>query len=134
MDIEYALIADFAEIANGKLYLMGGGWDSFYLAETPAVIRMAIAVGVRFGWEETNRPAPILITIEDDDGKQLVKIDGTMNVGRPPHLAPGSAQLAQMAANVAYNVEAFGGYRVLIRVGEAGEATQTIPFRATRRG
>jgi hypothetical protein len=29
------IIADYADIVNGKLYLMGGGWDTFYAKEAP---------------------------------------------------------------------------------------------------
>ena len=134
MDIDYALMADAAEIANGKLYVLGGGWDTYSAAEVPAQLRVAIAVGVRIGWEETNQQTPVRVTIEDDDGQQLVAIDGAVNVGRPAGLSPGSTQLAQMAVNLAVNFQKHGGYRVRIVAGsEERSVEKLLPFRVLPR-
>lgn len=134
MRIEYALLADYADLAGGKLYLMGGGWDTYHAAQAPFQLRIAVALGVRVGWEETNQPVPVRVVIEDDDGNEIVRMDGTLNVGRPPHLPPGTAQLAQMAANLPANIPAFGGYRVRATAGEGDGSDQvTIAFRALQR-
>ncbi len=133
MDIDYAIIADYAEVVGGKLYLMGGGWDTSAVPEVPYQVRLAIAVGVRIGWEETNMTVSVRIVVQDDDGQEQVKIEGQVQVGRPPQLMPGSSQLAQLAANVPVTIPALGGYRVHIEVGE-GEAKlqRMLPFRITR--
>jgi hypothetical protein len=134
VQIDYALVADYAEVSGGKLYLMGGGWDTFTVAEVPASIRMAVVAGVRVGWEETNQRIPVRIFIEDDDGKELVRIEGEVNMGRPPGLPPGSTQLSQVAANLPLTAPAHGGYRVRVVAGE-GEAAQerSLPFRVVPR-
>lgn len=130
MDIDNALLADFAEVVSGKLYVMGGGWDSFRVAAVPASARIAVAAGFRIGWEETNQPAPVRIVIEDDDGKEIVRLDGQVNVGRPPGLPPGASQLSQLAANLVMPVRAAGGFRVVIRAGEDDAIRErTLPFR-----
>ena len=130
MNIQFALLADYAEIVSGKLYLMGGGWTTSYAPAIPATVRVAIVVGVRVGWEETNRPVPVRIAVENDDGQEFVRIDGQVNVGRPAGLPPGSAQLAQMAANVGVSLPAFGGYRVHVVAGTGeGEVDESLPFR-----
>ncbi|MBI5949852.1 MAG: hypothetical protein HY875_17080 [Chloroflexi bacterium] len=135
MDIQFALLADHAEIVSGKLYLMGGGWTTSYAPAAPATIRLAIVVGVRVGWEETNQPVPVRMTVENDDGQEFVRIDGQVNVGRPVGLAPGSSQLAQMAANVPVALPAFGGYRVhIVAGGEASPVEENLPFRLEQRG
>ena len=91
------------------------------------------AVGVRIDWDETNRPTPIRMVILDDDGKEYVRVQGEVNVGRPAHLAPGSGQLASVAANVPLQVEAFGGYTLNVSAGpEGAEIRQTVPFRIVR--
>jgi len=133
MDIDYAILADHAEVVAGKLYLMGGGWDTRYVKEVPSQGRLAVALGVRFGWEETNQPTPVHITVEDDDGKQLVRAQANVNVGRPPHLPPGSTQLTQLAIALPVNFQAYGGYRVVIRAGEGDSAIERIlPFRVAQ--
>lgn len=130
MDIDYAILADHAEVVAGKLYLMGGGWDTRYVKDMPSQARIAVAIGVRIGWDETNQPTPVHIVIEDDDGKQLVRAQANVNVGRPPHLPPGSTQLAQFAAALPVTLQAHGGYRVVVRAGEGpGAIERTLPFR-----
>ncbi|MCK9519269.1 MAG: DUF4832 domain-containing protein [Dehalococcoidia bacterium] len=131
MDIDYALLADHAEVVSGKLYLMGGGWDTRYVKETPVQVRLAVAIGVRVGWDETNRPTPVRIAVEDDDGESLVRAEASVNVGRPPHLAPGSTQLTQFALTLPVTLAKHGGYRVLITAGEGpGAVERILPFRA----
>lgn len=134
MQIEYALIADFAEIVAGKLYLMGGGWDTYWVEKAPAPVRIAFGVGVRVDWEETNRQIPVRVWIEDDDGKEMVRIDGEVNVGRPAGLPPGSGQLSQMAANVPFQAPHVGGYRIRCEAGgQEGGARAVLPFRVMAR-
>lgn len=134
MDIQHILIADYADIVNGKLYLMGGGWDTFYAREVPVQVRMGIAIGVRIDWDETNQRIPVHVYVEDDDAAQLARIEGAMQVGRPAQLLPGSRQLSQMAVNLNINLNQYGGYRVRAIAGE-GEAAKesTIAFRVMER-
>jgi hypothetical protein len=134
MDIEFALLADYAEIVGGKLYLMGGGWDVFHAPEAPVSLRVAIALGVRVGWDETNQPIPVNIGVMDDDAQQLARIEGSMTTGRPPALPPGSSQLSQLAANLPLTLQRFGGYHVQIAVGPPGAIiTREVAFRLERR-
>lgn len=134
MRIEYAVLADHAEIVNGKLYLMGGGWDTYNATQLPAHVRMAIAIGVRIAWEETNQPVPVRVFVEDDDGQEIVRAEGMLNVGRPPNLPPGSRQLAQMAAALPFDAPGFGGYRVRVVAGEGEQLDElAIPFRVNQR-
>jgi hypothetical protein len=129
MDVDFAIIADYADIAAGKLYLSGGGWDTTSVATIPGQVRIAVAVGVRIGWEETNRPVPVRLAVVDDDAQELVRIEAAVNVGRPPNLLPGSAQLAQVAVNIAVNVTRAGGHAVIVRAGDPPAVIErTLPF------
>ena len=133
VDIDFALIADYAELVNGKLYLMGGGWDTFNAAAEPIQLAPAIALGVRIGWEETNRNVPVRVTIEDDDGAEMVRADGNLTVGRPPGLEAGATQLAQMTARLGILLPRFGGYRVHVTVGTGDTAVERfLPFRIVK--
>lgn len=134
MHIQHALIADYAEIVNGKLYLMGGGWDTISLREVPGAIRMAIAVGIQVDWEETNQVIPVVVHVEDDDAGELARIEGKVQVGRPASLPPGSRQISQMAVNLGFTVPSFGGYRVRVIAGAGGGIQESIaPFRVAER-
>ena len=134
MNIEYAIVADHAEIVGGRLFLMGGGRAAFNVDKTPGVARIAVAVGVRIGWEETNRPHKVRLVAEDEDGKELVRVEAAVNVGRPPDLPPGAGQLAQIASNVPLSVQAPGSFALRVTAGEDdATAQQLIPFRVTER-
>ena len=135
MEIDYLLLAEHTEVTGNKLYLMGGGWDTMGAAEVPAPVRLAIASGIRIGWEETNAPIPVLITIEDDDAGEVLRLQAEVNMGRPPGLPAGSSQLSQAAVTVQVSLPRFGGYRVNIIAGSGeGEVRRGLPFRLVRRG
>lgn len=134
MDIEHALIADYAEIVGGKLYVMGAGWDQTFAPQVPATVRLAAAIGVRVGWEETNQSIPVQVIVEDDDAHELVRVDGAVQVGRAPDLRPGSSQLAQVAINLTLALPQFGGYRLRVTAGSPASAAEaTRPFRLVQR-
>ncbi len=133
MKLEYAIVADHAEIVHGRLFLMGGGRDVFTADTVPALMRMALAVGVRINWDETNLAHQLITTVDDEDGKQLVRIEAGVNVGRPAGLPPGSSQLAQFASAIPLRVEALGGFRVLIKAGTGSDSFEhSIPFRVAQ--
>jgi hypothetical protein len=133
MDIEYALLADHTEIAGGKLYLMGGGWDVTNVNATPVAIRVGVALGIRFGWGEAGKPVPVTVLIEDDDGHEFVHLDATLTVTAAPALPPGAEQLSQLSANFAFTAPEAGGYRVRItaRMDEQ-EVERRLPFRVVK--
>lgn len=130
MDIEHALIADYAEIVQGKLYLMGGGWDTTHASQVPATVRLAVAVGVRLDWGDTDHQFPVVIRVEDDDGHEFVRIQGAVSASRPANAIPGAGQLAQVAANLQVTLPELGGYRVHVSVGgDEAAVARNLPFR-----
>lgn len=133
MEIDYAILAEHAEVTGHKLYLMGGGWDTMHVPEAPATVRLGVAVGVRVEWDETNVPNPLVLRVEDEDGQQIVRLDGQINVGRPPHLLAGSSQLSQMVFGMNVQLPRFGGYRIAIVAGTGEfEARKALPFRLAK--
>lgn len=135
MQLEYALLADHAEVVNGKLYLMGGGWDVLQSRQEPVPLRFAVALGVRVGWDETNRVIPVTVRVEDDDGAVHAQAQGTVSVGRPPTLPPGWSQLAKLAVTFSIALPRFGGYRVVVEVGDEDTAERrALPFRVLPAG
>ncbi len=64
------LLADSAQVADGKLYILGGGWSVTGPDPTPSAV--AIKVGV--DWHEFNATHHWELFLEDADG-QLVQID-----------------------------------------------------------
>jgi hypothetical protein len=133
MEIDYLLLAEHTEVTGNKLYLMGGGWDTMNVPDAPANVRVQVAAGVRVGWDETNASIPLVIRVDDDDAQEVFRLDGQMNVGRPPQLLPGASQLSQMTFALQMQLKELGGYRITLVVGspEAG-VRRSVPFRLVK--
>ena len=89
------LLATSAEVREGMLYLLGGGWTEIGPQPQP----FAISGMIEVAWEETNRRRRLEITIENEDGQPLsvptpggeqpFRIETQFDVGRPPGGVPG---------------------------------------------
>jgi hypothetical protein len=112
-----AFLADTAEAVQGKVYALGIGWDTVYVRSLPAVHpRASIGLTIRVPYTATNQMHTVLVHLEDEDGgrallgeepsesdaepKQVFEIGGQFNVGRPPLLPPGDAQVVCLALTV----------------------------------
>lgn len=133
MEIDYAILADHAEVTNNKLYLMGGGWDTMGAVEAPVNVRVMLVTGVRVEWDETNAAIPLVVRLDDDDAQEVFRLEGQMNVGRPPSLVPGTSQLSQMAFAMNVALPRFGGYRITVTAGSGeAEVRRSLPFRLVK--
>ena len=47
------LLCDFAEAVNGKLYVMGGGWNILFAPGQP--VTMSVAAVLAVPWDRTNQ-------------------------------------------------------------------------------
>jgi hypothetical protein len=91
------LLADSAEVREGLLFVLGGGWNEIGPPSQP----FAIAGLIEVDWEETNARLALEFLIEDEDGAPLMiptpagdqafRIGSSFEVGRPPGSARGSS-------------------------------------------
>jgi len=124
---EWILLADYAEVVNGKLYLMGGGWENLTINQPlPVVHQCAIAVAFSVPWNETNQRHEITIEVVDPDGKVLLKVEGNVEVGRPPGIPLGQAQRVPLAAQVGLRVEMLGPHQIRTRI--HGQESKVVRF------
>jgi hypothetical protein len=113
MDIDFLILADAAQVAEGKLYVMGGGWDRMAVNTLPAVQMVGVAVGIVVPWAETNTPRTLTLMVEDEDGGAVLPpVAVRVEVGRPPGLAAGAEQRVMVAFNAQLGLPRFGGYVV----------------------
>lgn len=130
-EIEYLLLADHAEAANGKLTVMGASWTDAWRPRPPdappPITHFGIGVSVLVPWTETNRTHHLVLTVEHEDGAiNLGPIETDLEIGRPPGIPHGSDQRAVLAVNADVQFPAPGGWRVVARL---GEQTKTVSFR-----
>ncbi len=95
--VEYAMLCDSAQVCGGKLYVLGGGWDStvrLVPREQGGVVppsQFTIAAAFLVDWNDTNRPLQVRIAVEElDEAPPLLEMRAQIVVGRPPQAPPGN--------------------------------------------
>jgi hypothetical protein len=92
------LLCDSAQVANGKLYILGGGWSYVRVSEEAPVVIVAIAVDLVIPWDVGNRPLPIVIDLLTEDYEPVInrgetepiRLEGNVTAGRPPEARAGT--------------------------------------------
>ncbi len=125
------LLCDAAQMVGGKLYILGGGW-SRVLALGP--LNMALAMHLKVPWHEANRAMFLRIDLETEDGQPVpagegqggVRVEGQVEVGRPPGLRPGTALDSAFAIPINGIVLQPGVYRWNITID--GQPVEALTF------
>ena len=97
-EIDYLLVADRAEVVNGKLYLMGGSWDRIQPQQFPHRMMLGIAIGVRIPFAYTDDQHTVAIELLHNDTR-MIGFEAKLATGRPPGMA-GMDMLVPMAFNI----------------------------------
>ncbi len=88
------MLADAAQVAEGKLNVLGAGWNVTGPAPTPSAIGIIIEVP----WNHTNLEHRYRLELVDLDGNGValpgnddpIRVEERFEVGRPPGMRPGS--------------------------------------------
>jgi hypothetical protein len=101
------LLADFAQVSDGKLTVVGGGWS----LTGPEPVPFGIAILIRVPWDQANQRHVMRLELLDADGNQVEMDtdDGSepvvffddvpFEVGRPAGLKPGTPLDFPVAVN-----------------------------------
>jgi hypothetical protein len=128
MEVEFLILADAAEAVNGKLYMLGGGWDVLTInLPLPYQQPFAIAAGLLVPWNATNQRHDIEVEIQTDDGVVAAKMSGQLEIGRPPGLPTGYSQRVVLAFNGVMNIEAPGTFVIAAKI--QGQESKRVSFR-----
>jgi len=125
-----AMLADAAQVTAGKLYVLGGAFDTITARTFPVVYRsLAVVLVAEVGPGDRNRDLPLRITLLDEDGADMgVESVGNLRVGAPSSLPAGAATVVPLVGafgNVRFPKP--GGY--LFSVEHEGTELAHIPFR-----
>jgi hypothetical protein len=100
------MLADSAQVADGKLYVLGGGWALIGPDPNPSAVVMFIEVS----WDLANMQHEFRLELLDSDGNpvevptpmgdQPLLIGGPFEVGRPPGITPGTPLGIPVAINL----------------------------------
>jgi hypothetical protein len=100
------MLADYAQIAGGKLFVSGGAWN----VRAAAAGQISIAGTICTPWDLANRRHNLTLELIDEDdravvvptplGPQNYVMQAEFEVGRPPGLRQGTDLLAPFAIQV----------------------------------
>ena len=90
------LLADSAQVAEGKLYILGGGWSLTGPDPSPSAVVIKLEIdwhetGVEHHWElflEDADGQPVMV--DTPDGTQPVELRGDLSVGQPEGVIEGT--------------------------------------------
>ena len=99
------LLADSAQVADGKLFILGGGWS----VTGPEPVPSAVAVKVGVDWHEFNTNHHWELFLEDADGKlvqfetpegtQTIEVRGDFSATEPTGVPAGTPVDVPIAVN-----------------------------------
>ena len=131
-EIEVAILADAVQAVAGKLYVLGGGWDTLYAARFPARHpSLGIGVRVRVPWTQIDKEFTLSVDLVDEDGHSVFgdkSISQKFRSGRPRGLPDGVDVGVVRALTI--NGLVFpreGGYSFVVSID--GVEAQRISFR-----
>lgn len=131
IDVEWLILADYAQVIGGKLYMMGGGWTKMTLGKPLSEGHshhqaVAIALAVTVPWHRANEQHGFEIDVQTDDGETISKLNGMFETGRPPGTPPGQDQRVQLAVTMNMEFKGLGAFVIIARID--GEEKRRIAF------
>jgi hypothetical protein len=134
--VDFALLADAVQVLQGKLYVLGGGWNTLFVSGFPARHpSLGVGLRVRVPWSWTDRSLVIGVDLQDEDGARMLPgnaISQSVKVSRPAGMPDGSDVV--LARSFTFNNLTFpkpGGYSFVISLDE--EIADRLRFTVLRR-
>lgn len=132
MDLDFALLADAADVAMGKLYVMGGAFDTIHVPQFPAQHPvLAVVMRLLLGPLDLDRQHQLEILLLDADARHIASAQGQLTVPKAPGAPAGWKQAVILPLrffNVPFKEQ--GHYSIEILVD--GAVTKVIPLRVMR--
>jgi hypothetical protein len=121
--VDVALLADSVQAVRGKLFVLGGGWDTLWVSRFPAR-HPSLAIGLRLrvpvSWKSES--LSLSVELQDEDGKPVLPRALTHEIRLPadtPHL-PSATDFGLIRSftfnNLSFSYE--GAYSFVISVDE----------------
>lgn len=128
--VDVALLADAVQASQGKLFVLGGGWDVLTVRSLPARHpSMGIGLRVRVPWGWPGESVRLDVELQDEDGKSVLpgSLSAPVPVRRPDHLPEGQDLTVVRAltfTNVVFRDE--GAYSFVVSID--GEVKERLRF------
>lgn len=135
--VEVALLADAVQAVRGKLFVLGGGWDTLWVSRFPAR-HPSLAIGLRLRVPITWRERQIRLSVElqDADGHPMLPSPLSHDISLPtePHHLPDATDFGLIRSFTFNNLkfEHQGAYSFVISVD--GDPVSRLRFTVRQRG
>jgi hypothetical protein len=125
------MLADYAQIADGKLFISGGGWSTCGPGPSPC----AVVAIFHVPWQQTNEKVSFTLRLIDEDGRPVmqpgatdglaVHVNGHFEARRQPGMTPGSEINVPMSFNIVLHLAPSSRYSWVLDVdGHADDSWQ----------
>lgn len=128
VSIDFAVLGDFAQVSDGKLTVVGAGWNMVNAKQYPLSLPFGLGIGILIPWSETNAKHPFGFVLEDADGNQLLSSGGEVEAGRKPGIPVGMAQRVVLGVAGSLDLRKPGAYVIVV---SAGGDEKRITFEAS---
>ena len=134
MELDYALLADAAQVSQGKTYILGGGVSILYRDQYPAPLGVALVFQLIYERTEADTDHQLRIVVMDADGNPILPdIQGEIHMGPPGENLPANVALVAPVV-IGFPplpvIQRPGPYQVQILLD--GRHLKTLPFAAAR--
>lgn len=128
------MLADHAQVAEGKLFISGGGWS----ACGPGACPCAVAVIFHVPWQETGQKIAFSLRLIDEDGRAViqpgaqdglpVQVNGHFDARRRPGMTLGAEMNVPMSFNIVLHLPPGGRYSWVLDVDGHADDSWRLPF------
>lgn len=90
MELDYAFLADGAQVSDGKTFVLGGGVTILWRNQYPAPLGVVLALQLTYHRSEADSEHTLRVQVVDADGNPVIpEIQGELTVGGPlPNMPP----------------------------------------------
>ena len=132
MELDFAFLADAADVSMGKLFVLGGAFDTIHVPGFPATHPvLAVVVRLLLSPIDLDRKHTLQVLLLNADGKHLASANGELTVPKAPGSPPGWKQtviLPLRFLNVPFQSE--GHYSIEILAND--HMLKSIPLRVVQ--
>ena len=126
MDITTAVLADFAQVREGLLFVSSGGVTRCYRDQLPAPLGVFLATVLELDRLEAEQIHQLQVVVVDEDGQQLAEIAGEIQLGATQLMINENLNVPITFDLRNVPVEKFGSVEVRLYV--ANEHRRTLPI------
>src|SRR3954471_20013826 len=126
MEVTTAMLADFAQVREGLLFVASGGVTRCYRDQLPAPLGVFLATVLELDRHEAEAAHDLQVIVVDEDGQQLAEIAGEIQLGETQMMIGENLNVPIVFDLRNVPIERYGS--VEIRLYIAGEHRRTLPI------